>query len=203
MQAYRFRTRLAAEWETRRKSNPLFSGRAFAAFLGTDHSTLSQVLRGKRRAPAKQIRLWARKLGWTNEEAAVYVAAEYLPEPSSMAREAQVRHWTAEALAIVLDRVHWDVLSLCNAPHFRTDARWIAEQIGATVDQVNVAVSRLVRLELLEMSSAETWTDRANTVAMSEQDFRKLALVRVREKAAEAHVDLPQGGAGWRPTLSR
>ncbi len=177
---YRFRLRLAAEWEARRKLNRRFSVRAFAAFLGADHSTLSQVLRGKRRAPARQIRQWARKLGWTSEEAAVHIAAEHLPGPLTIAREAQVRNWTSEALDVVLDRIHWQVLRLCHSPDFLADVRWIAEQVDATVDRVNIAVSRLVRLELLDMSSSGAWRDRANTLAMTEQDFRKLALVKIR-----------------------
>jgi hypothetical protein len=127
-------------------------------------------------------------LGWTNEEAAVYIAAEYLPEPSSMARETQVRHWTGEALAIVTDRIHWQLLSLCHAPDFRADVRWIAGQTGINADQVNVAISRLVRLELLEMSSPGAWKDLLGAAATGERNFRKLALARVRKKAAESRA---------------
>jgi len=185
MEEYSLRARLAAEWQARRETNPRFSVRAFATFLGADHATLSQVMRGKRRAPTGQIRTWAVKLGWTNEEAAVYIAAERLPASGIAAREAQLRHWTAEALAIMLDRIHWRVLRLCGAPDFRADIRWMAEQTGVTTDRVTVAVSRLVRLELLEMSSAGIWIDRANTGSITEQEFRTLALTRVREKAAE------------------
>jgi hypothetical protein len=190
MEAYRFPSRLAAEWRARRKSNPRFSLRSFAAFLGTDHSTLSQIFRGKRRAASRQIRVWAKKLGWTNEEAAVYIAAEYLPDSSSMARETHVRHWTTEALAIVLDPIHWQVLSLCHTPGFRADVRWIACQTGVTADRVNVAISRLVRLELLEISSPAAWKDQVNTAALGERNFRKLALARVRKKAAESRFEL-------------
>src|SRR5205814_10591138 len=92
-------------------------------------------------------------------------------------------------LAIVRDRIRWQVLCLSKSPTFRRDIRWIAEQVGAPIDRVNIAVSRLVRLELLDMSSPGTWRDRANTAALTEQDFRDLALVRIREKAAESHVN--------------
>jgi hypothetical protein len=37
---------------------------------------------------------------------------------------------------------------------FRADCRWIAQQIGAEVDDVNMAFSRLLRLGLLEVRSA-------------------------------------------------
>ena len=47
-------------------NNPQYSLRAFAKSLGTDHSTLSQILRGKRRLTAETIRALARQLKlWT------------------------------------------------------------------------------------------------------------------------------------------
>src|SRR6059058_5634294 len=101
MQELRFRERLEQELKNRRAKNARYSLRAFAAFLGTDHSTLSQILRGTRRAPVGSIRLWARKLGMTPEEAAVYIAAEHVPDPATAERQEQLRHWTAEALGIV------------------------------------------------------------------------------------------------------
>jgi transcriptional regulator with XRE-family HTH domain len=45
-----------------------------AAFLGAGHSTLSQVLRGTRRATVAQLRAWSRKLAITPGEIAVYLA---------------------------------------------------------------------------------------------------------------------------------
>ena len=68
MEGLPFRARLEQELRDRHASNPRYSLRAFAAFLGTDHSTLSQILRGKRRAPAAQIRKWTKKLGLDGEE---------------------------------------------------------------------------------------------------------------------------------------
>ena len=73
---------------------------------------------------------------------------------------------------------------------FRADCRWIALQIGAEVDEVNMAFSRLLRLGLLEVRSAGTWREMTGLKSPTEKEFRKLALARVREKAAEAHVKL-------------
>jgi hypothetical protein len=57
---------------------------------------------------------------------------------------------------------------------------------------VNVALSRLLRLGLLEAVSTREWKDL--TGAATERSFRKLALQRVREKAAENQVRLPLKG---------
>ena len=92
MQYRRFAARLEQELEARRQKNPRYSLRAFAAFLETDHSTISQILQGRRRVPAVRIRAWARKLGMDRDEAAAYIAAEQLPDALTAQREQQLRH---------------------------------------------------------------------------------------------------------------
>jgi hypothetical protein len=180
-----FREKLEQEFAARRAKNPRHSLRAFAAFLGTDHSTLSQVLRGTRRAPASQIRAWVRKLGLTQEEAAVYVAAEHVPDLATTHRQHQLRHWTAEALGIVTERAHWEIVRLSRGGDFQPDCRWIAQQADLTADQVNVALSRLLRLRLLEIGPSGKWADLTGLPSLTERQFRKLALARVRQMAKE------------------
>jgi transcriptional regulator with XRE-family HTH domain len=185
MQGLQFRARLEQELRARHESNPRYSLRAFAAFLGTDHSTLSQILRGKRRAPAAQIRQWTKKLGLEAEKAAAYIAAEYVPDQATTERENQLRHWTAEAMAIVSEPAHWEIVRMSRTQEFRVDCRWMAERIGVTVDEVNMAFNRLLRLRLMETDAVGKWMDLTGASVTSEREFRKAALARVREKAAE------------------
>src|SRR5260221_3622117 len=133
----RFRDRLQREFEQRREKNQRYSLRAFAALLGADHSTLSQILRAQRPLPLGRLRSWSKKLGLDAEEAAAYVAAEHLPYGLTYARDNQVRHWTAEAMAVLMEPAHWKIFRLCGEPEFQPDSRWVARRIGATVDEVN------------------------------------------------------------------
>lgn len=187
----RFRDKLAEEFADRRQKNTRYSLRAFAAFLETDHSTLSQVLRGRRGVTTPQIRAWARKLNIDSDTAAAYVAAEHLDDESSRLRANQLRHWTAEAIAIAAEPVHWRIVKLCRMRGSRPDSRWIASQTGAGVDQVNVALARLLRLRLIEMRSPGGWADLL-PAAQTERDFRRIALSRIRRQAAEHDVVLPR-----------
>lgn len=187
----RFRDRLKREFEQRRSVNSRYSLRAFATFLGTDHSTLSQIMRSKRPLPLSRIRSWAKKLGLEPEVAAAYVAAEHLPDSQTLARDNQVRHWTAEASAIFMQPLHWQVFQLCGKRSSKTDSRKVAEQCGATVDQVNIVFQRLLRLELLRTDEDGRWLATLGSKVRSEREFQKVALTRVREKAAEYRVKLP------------
>jgi transcriptional regulator with XRE-family HTH domain len=191
MRESKFRERLEQEFDARRIKNLRYSLRAFAAFLATNHSTLSQILRSSRRIPVQQIRTWASKLGMSLEEADVYIAAESIPDQPTTQRQEELRHWTAEALVIVNARVHWEILRLCHTPGFQPDCRWIALQIGESVDNVNLALSRLLRLRLLEVSTTGEWKDRTGLPRLTEREFRKLALMRVRQSATELPADLP------------
>lgn len=190
MQQSKFGERLKREFEARRAKNRRYSLRAFAAFLEIDHSSLSQILRGSRRASADQIRSWAGKLGMAREEADLYVATEGVPHRSSIARQGEIRHWTDEAFTIIELRIHWEILKLCRQPGFQADCRWIARQTRESVDNVNLALSRLLRLGLLELTSTGEWKDRTGLCQLTELEFRRLALLRVRQWAAEFQAEL-------------
>ncbi len=180
-----FRQRLELELQARRARNRRYSLRAFAALLGTDHSSLSQILKGSRPVPLGRIRAWATVLGMDCEEAAAYMVAARVPDPDVVARQEHLGHWSAEAISVVNDKAHREILRLCRTPAFRPDCRWIADQIGVSVDDVNLALSRLLRLRLLEIGVAGQWCDNTSSAAVTEREFRKLALARIRETAAE------------------
>jgi hypothetical protein len=62
--AMRLRSVLQAEFTRRKESNPRYSLRAFARSVGLDHSTVSQLIRGKRPITRKSVRSIAGSLRW-------------------------------------------------------------------------------------------------------------------------------------------
>jgi transcriptional regulator with XRE-family HTH domain len=183
MQVFRFHERLHREFSARRKRNRRYSLRAFAASLGADHSTLSQILRGERRVPAGRIPGWGAKLGIGEEEIAAYIAAEELPDASRAEQQDRLRNWIAEAMAVVNEPAHLRILELCRTKDFRSDTRWVAERIGASVDEVNLAWSRLLRLRLMLVTADGNWKDVTGLPQLTEGEFRRLALAQVRRLA--------------------
>jgi transcriptional regulator with XRE-family HTH domain len=92
-----FGERLKQEFEARRAVNSRYSQRAFARFLGLDHATLAQVLKGRRKMPISRIRNCSARLGLDTEEAVAYCAAEHAPDAALCERREHLRHKTAEA----------------------------------------------------------------------------------------------------------
>jgi transcriptional regulator with XRE-family HTH domain len=185
-----FRERLAQEFAAKKRNNARYSLRAFSMLLGADHSTVSQVMRGTRRATVTQLRAWARKLAIPPEEITVLLAAEQAPDLETAKRQAMLLHWTAEAQALVRGGVHLEILRLCGADDFRADCRWIAGRMQVAVDDVNIALQRLLRLGLIELAPDGGWRDPLGLGKSSLREFRRAALARVREKAAEDRVTI-------------
>ena len=174
-----FRDRLEKELAARRAVNSRYSMRAFAALLDVDHATLSQILRGKRSVPAERIAAWGRKLKLSPEEAAVYAAVARIADENARVKEEQLRHWAAEMLALLTQPVHREMLRLSRLKGFRADSRWIANEAGVSVDEVNIALSRLLRLGLLEVVAAGVWTDKTGLAEITSASFRKFVAERI------------------------
>lgn len=173
------------EFAARRAVNARYSLRAFASLLGTDHATLSQILRGKRQAPLERIGLWARKLKLSPEETAVYVAVARIADERARAANESLRHWAAEMMALLGQPVHRELLRLTHMKGFKSDSRSAARAIGVGVDEVNIALSRMLRLSLIEVSADGVWRDRTGLAQITPQSFRKYVAERVKSPLDE------------------
>jgi transcriptional regulator with XRE-family HTH domain len=132
-----FRQTLEAELGRRRAANARYSLRAFARYLGTDHATLSQILRGRRNLSPKMVRRLGARLGLGR----------------SAITDACVRQ---EAAAI---------LRLAHLKTFRPNSRWIATRTGIPLDGVNAALHRLIHDGALVMQAADRWVPTRSTYA--------------------------------------
>jgi transcriptional regulator with XRE-family HTH domain len=175
-----FRDRLRDELVRRRAVNRRYSVRAFADFLGTDHSTLSQILRGRRPVPATSLRGWALRLRLGSEETELYCAAIAGEDLASFEKRQRHMNWMTEAAALLSRPAHWQLLQLLRAPDWRPDTRWIAARIGTHVDDINDALARLLRLGLLETGADGSWRDCSGVEELNAQRLLECALARLR-----------------------
>ena len=183
MREQRFSDLLSQEFQRRRAINARYSLRAFATFLAVDHSTLSQVMSGSRKVPVSAIRKWAKKLGLGMEEVTVYVAAEQVPDVQTAKRLEQLRHWSAEAMSIILEPAHCEMLKLIRSSSFEPNCIWLSQQLGINLDEVNIVLSRLLRLRLLSIDERGSWHELTGLKEITSKSFLRIGLARVRKMA--------------------
>jgi uncharacterized protein (TIGR02147 family) len=176
-----FRLFLQAELGRRCARNPQYSLRAFAKFLAVDHATLSQLLRGKRALTARSILKLGTRLGLDRPAIDRYAThqaslAEYAEDEAALH---EVQQLASDTAAVIADWYHFAILELTRLRDFKTDSRWIARVLGITADEVNIALTRLTRLGLLEMVSRDRWIDRAADLTASLAGFNRAAVQRL------------------------
>ncbi len=179
-----FRLHLQAELGRRCAGNPHYSLRAFAKYLAIDHATLSQLLRCKRRFSPATIEKLGRRLGIDSSLIAGYIAREQqarqLVESATTLHE--VQQLAKDTANLVSDWYHFAILELIHLPQFKPDTRWIARVLEITPDEVNVALTRLMRLRLLEMKAPDRWIDRSGSAAASMNDFAQATIAKLQEQ---------------------
>ena len=132
--AVTFRAVLTTEFGRRRSANARYSLRSFARDLAADHSTLSQILRGKRRLTGRNVRAFGRRLRLPATQIAEHCALE-----------------NESAVLAALDRAN-----------VKADSRWLASVVGIPLDEVNVTLQRLLRKRIVTMTARAQW-DRVRT----------------------------------------
>lgn len=180
-----FRDCLQQELTRRQGANSRYSLRAFALHLGIDHSTLSQLLRGRRTLTPEMLERLGGRLGLGRDAVAGYVAHEARRSAAPGMQTREMRRLTADTANLVADWYHWAILELVHLRDFVPDSRWIARVLGLSVDEVNLAVSRLLHLGMLEMSAPDRWTDRSGDTTTSYEDFTRAAIERLWEQVRD------------------
>lgn len=170
-----FRHVLQTELARRCTANPRYSLRAFAKYLGVDHSTLSQLLRGKRQFSPGNIRKFGVRLGYDE----VAIETWQHQEAQELATDAiaqEVKQLSNDMAALMTDINHYAILELTRLEEFQADSRWIARMLGITMDEVNIAVQCLLRLRILEMVSPTRWVDRLGDSMANLNSFTKASV---------------------------
>ncbi len=150
--------------------------------LDVDHSTLSQILRGKRALTEKTIESHGHRLDLDRAAIEGYVANERLFAATPHSNGGEIQLLARDTVNLVSDGYHFAILELVRLDDFRPDSRWIAQVLGITADEVNLALSRLLHLGLLEMVDRDRWLDRSGDATASLEDFTQIAIQRLFEQ---------------------
>jgi len=174
----RFRDRLQRELAARCGRNPRYSLRGYANFLGVDHATLSQILRGKRAVTPATIRRLGARIGLDQAEIDRYIANE-AGAPERDAVPVEIRTLADDAARVFADWHPFAILELIRLQEFRPDVGWIERVLGIPGDAVQIALQHLVRLGFLRFETADRWVDLTGGAVRHEEDFTLLSLERL------------------------
>lgn len=166
-----FRLRLQAELAARCARNPNYSLRALARDLDTDGSSLSQLLRGKRKLSGPAIERLGARLGLGADAIARYVAGELRWAEEEAVADDEMPTLARDAASVLSEWEHAALLELVHLDGFVPDSRWIARMLDVSVDTVNLALHRLLRLRMLEMASDGRWIDRCGDLRATSSEL--------------------------------
>jgi uncharacterized protein (TIGR02147 family) len=138
-------------------------------------------MRGKRRLTQRMIIKLGSRLGLRENELNDYCSfeetgARLSTQPAKLQAIGQMTYDTA---AVISDWHYYAILELTRLQNFKPDSRWIARVLGLNPDDVNIALSRLVRLGLLKMESRERWVDKSGDTAVSLEALTQISINRL------------------------
>jgi uncharacterized protein (TIGR02147 family) len=194
-----FRLFLQEELGRRCAKNSQYSLRAFARYLAIDHATISQLLRGKRPLTARTILKLGTRLGLDRTAIDRYVAheARWGRDATTVASFREVQQLASDTASVLSEWHHYAILELTRLHDFKPDTRWIARVLGIAPDQVNLALSRLIRLGLLEMADRGRWIDKSGDITTSLAEFSQIAVRKLSEQVRRLFLSaleaLPEG----------
>ncbi len=156
-----YKTCLQEELARRCEKNSRYSLRAFAKALGFEPTVVSQIISGKRVPSLKTAERLVEALSLTPIEQEHFLAslaethrARGLERLSPFFRkfkgaDAPKRELTLDLFRVIADWYHYAILALSLTKGFRSEAKWIAAELGISETETKLAIDRLLDLGFL------------------------------------------------------
>lgn len=83
-------------------------------------------------------------------ESVRHFKAEALKNAKFREEERDFNQISRDSFAVISDWYHYAILELTHISTFRSESKWIANRLGVSVNEINAAIERLIRLGMLE-----------------------------------------------------
>lgn len=151
-----FRKALNDELIKRMRKNPSYSIRSFAQILGMESSSLSQILKGKRKLTDKMCQRLGQKLNY-GELKMRALTRHYTIDEKSFSSFGKMEE---DSFKFIADWHYYSILELTHCDEFKGGISWISKVLGLTINETKESIERLKRLNFLEITSEGKWIDR-------------------------------------------
>ena len=156
---------LKAELDRRMKVNQRYSQRAFAKSLGLSPGELSELLREKRTLSLKSALRISKAMGFNSTETKYLVHLAQLDKSrrdgesdllETSLEEQVMDHGTLseDVFHVVSDWFYFAILNLIDCEGFEWDASYISGRLGITKVEAQVAMDRLIRMQIVVKNEA-------------------------------------------------
>lgn len=187
-----FRLYLQMELERRCQKNPKYSLRAFANSLGLHNASLSLILRGKRPLTHKMIKRLGEKVDLSPEEIDQFCRLgprSNTNVATKIFKQKYFKQISQDAFNAISEWHHDAIIELFRFPDFKSDAKWMANVLGITVSEVNIALERLERLGHIERNHLGEFVDRTGDTTVQTTEFTKGALRKLQKTILQKSLE--------------
>jgi uncharacterized protein (TIGR02147 family) len=173
--------RIKSEFERRQLKNRRYSMRMFSKHLGIEISMLSRVLQGKLPFTLGMLKKSSIALLLTPEEYLEYEEEILASKKNNkLKRNSHIPQLDQEEFKIIQDWYHFVILELTLLPDFEASAEWISGKLSISLLEAELALERLVKLELLNEVNGRIVASTKTTTAV-QNHFSTIAM-RNRQK---------------------
>ena len=177
-------SKINSEFDRRKNINPRYSLRAYAKSLNLDVSTLSRILTNKSPISPKVLAKIAVPLAITPEELKKIEDEIFQNKKSRRAASAEgpaIQQLQEEEFKIIQDWYNYVILELTNLKNFEPSAEWISKKLSISESDAQLALERLVKLNLLVQNENGTFQT-ADTFTNGIQESYTTVAMRMRQK---------------------
>lgn len=173
-----FRIFLHREFLQRCQANKNYSLRAFARDIGIDHSTLSQILRGKRVITMKAYQRLSEKFDLTQTQNDAFIETI---KKNIRKDEAGFLEIQSTMFQLISEWYHFAIFELVTVRSFEANATWISKALSITEAEASAALDRLIKVGLVRMTSTGNLVQEASMITTIGNHFTNDAFQRLQE----------------------
>lgn len=185
----------------RQLSNPRYSLRAYARDLRVDSSTLSQIMNGKRKIPAKNARSFAQILKLDPRETTLFV--ESINRSATSLDDIKIssldeRYMLDESyFKVIAEWEHYALLDLFDLKDFRSETDYFQEKLGLTEPRLLEVLENLKQSGLLRETTDGNFertypdirtTEDARGEALNQAHLEELELAKEKLRAVKKEL---------------
>lgn len=187
IQQVRIQKILRIRFEQLQMKNKSFSCRAFARKIGLSPTTLSLVLKGKRKISRKLAEKTAHLLDLDPQERAEIFSnsGRYSQDADrDFARNQELVQLTTDQFQVIADWRSFAILGMLEIPGFRLDHKWLAKRLDCSENTVKETIERLFRLRMVVENSNGS-IQRASPRYRTTDDILNLSLQKSHRQTLE------------------